>query len=248
MKNELEKLMQESFQDPSKMEGFYAKLLSSELFVLTAQENPIEGRHIVEEDTQVSVVNYQMEDGTPYIPVFTSLEELQRSITEQLSYMAMDGWNLFSTIQGSNIVINPVSEYGLHLKAKDLQEILQYFGAHQTTVEQDTPVLMGQPATDPIDLKRALNDVFKRDSRVQSAYLCLMVNQQSGEHSFVVGVVFRPGHEYPEIFNIAGPAAGKFLPEGHVLDFMIINDNNSDGIAGTLAQDANCFYRGATQS
>ena len=93
--NELEQLMRESFQDSSKIESFYAKLLSSELFVLTAKAEVIEGRHILEKDSKVSLINYQMADGTPFVPVFTSLQELQRSIQENLSYMVMDGWNLF---------------------------------------------------------------------------------------------------------------------------------------------------------
>lgn len=152
--NELERLMQESFQDSSKIENFYAMLLSSELFVLTAKADVVEGRRIVEEDSEVSLINYQMADGTPFVPVFTSLPELQRSIEEELSYMAMDGWNLFSLIRGSNIVLNPASEYGWHLKADDLEGILQHFGTNAMTVEQNTPVLMGQPAVDPVDLKK----------------------------------------------------------------------------------------------
>lgn len=243
VENELEQLMRESFQDSSMIEGFYAKILSSELFVLAAKADVVDGRHILEEDSEVSLISYQMEDGTPFIPVFTSLQELQRSIEEDLRYMAMDGWNLFSLIRGSDIVLNPASEYSWHLKADDLDEILQHFGANAITVEQDTPVLMGQPAIDPVDFKKALSEVFERDGRVRSAYFCLMVNQNSGEYSFVIGVVFLPGQEYRDIFNIAGPAAGKFLPEGYKLDFMVINGNDHEGVSGALLQDGDCFFR-----
>jgi hypothetical protein len=151
-------------------------------------------------------------------------------------------------IRGSDIVLNPSSEYGWHLKTDDLEEIMQHFGTNSMMVEQDTPVLMGQPAINPVDLKKAISDVFMRDGRVQSAYFCLIVNQNSGEHSFLVGVVFRPDQEYREIFNIAGPAASGFLPEGYMLDFMIINDNDPEGISGALLKDGECFFRGENQA
>lgn len=246
--NEIERLMRESFEDPGKADSFYAMLLSSELFVLTAPGAVSEGTRVLEEGTEIDLLNYELDDGTPFIPVFTSLPELQRAIEEELNYISMDGWNLFTLIRGTDVVINLASEYGCHLKPDDIEGILDHFGAEAMTVAREIPVLLGRPADDPLDLKKALSAVFARDPRVQSAYLSLMVNEESQERSLIVGVVFHPGQEYPEIFNIAGPAAGRFVPAGHVLDFMIINARAPEGISGALMHEGECFFQAAVRA
>ena len=246
--NQLELLMQELFQDSSRMGDFYGMLLSSELFVLTAKADVVEGRSILKKETEVELINYHMEDGTPFVPIFTSLSELERSIPTDLSYMSLKVWNLFSIIRGSHIVINPASELGLQLDPDNIEEILHHFGATETTIDSDTTYQMGLPVVDPVDFKNALSEVFRGDSRIHSAYFCLMINQKSGNRSFLVGVVFRPEQEYRGIFNIAGPAAGKFLPEDHNIDFIVIDDSDPEGFAGTLLQNGECFFRAETDA
>lgn len=247
LKNELEVVMEEAFSDSSKVEIFYSQLLASELYVLTEGAPDHEGRRMLEKDTNVGIVNFLGAEGEPFVPVFTSLPELQRSIEQDFGYIGMDGWNLFSLIKGSDVIINPASDCGLLLKAEEIAEILHYFGVHQLTVEKDTQVLIGQPAVDPFELKKALAEVFRRDGRVSSAYLCLMMRPDTGEQSFAVGVVFRPGEEYREIFNIAGPAASKYLPKGYTLDFFVIDENNPDGVAGSLLNDGDRFFTAKMQ-
>lgn len=247
--NELEVLMKAAFEDPEATESFYAAFLSAEVFVLTdnQQAPTTEGRQTLEEGTEVSLIHFEMEDGTPFVPVFTSLRELQASIEDDLTYIGMDGWNLLSLIRTADAVINPAGEYGWHLRPEDIEDVLEHFSPESLTVEEDTPVLVGHPDVDPRELKDALSAVFARDERVLYAGLCLMVNEQSGERSFIVGVMFDPGREGSEIFRVAGPAGGKFLPQGHMLDFFVINGDDEDGIGQVLAQEEFGFYRRALQ-
>lgn len=219
---------------------FCEKLLASDLFVLTDDTSTTQGPHVLEEETSVNLIGGQTEDGVAFIPVFTSLQELESYVEKETCYMSMAGWNLFPLLQGSNVALNPASAHGVVFSSDDIENILGHFGVKTVDVEEGTPLLIGQPETDPVYLKQTLSDIFRRDGRVQSAHLCSVVNQNNGEQSLVVGVVFKPGQDCPDIFNIAGPAASQFLPEGHTLDFMIISDN--DGLSGILLQDGDCFF------
>ena len=237
----LETLLTDFVTKGTSGEQFYAVLLSSEVFALSGDE-PIDGgqRKILDAETEIHLVNGEMDDGTNFVPIFTSVEELQRSINEEMNYIGMEGWNMLHLVKDTDVVINPNSEYGIHLTPENIAEIIQFFGSSQFTVDEDTPVMIGRMADDPVELKNAITAVLARDPRVQKAYLALMVNETTQEKSIVIGVDFAAGQEYPELFSIAGNAAQPHIPQGHHLDFVTIDD--SDGISGAIASDGECFY------
>lgn len=219
MNTELEDLLEEFFKDPTKEDIFYAKLLSSELFVLTLPEKSFGAKKVVQPGEK-SIAGFTMENGTLYTPVFTSLQELNRSIETEYGWLAMAGWNLFSLTKGADIVINPAGDHGLHLKSSKIESLLENFSTHQKTLRKGRPFVICMPHYDPVDLKKALSVVFERDIRVQAAYLCAIVYEEPYEYAFLVSVVFRPDEEYGDLFNLASIAARPFLPKGYFLEFM----------------------------
>ncbi|HIF25023.1 MAG TPA: hypothetical protein EYG18_07080 [Micavibrio sp.] len=237
----LEKLLEDFVKEGTSGEQFYAVLLSSEVFALSGDE-PIDGgqRKILDAETEIQLVNGEMDDGTNFVPIFTSLEELQKSINEEMNYIGMEGWNMLHMVKDTNVVINPNSEYGIHLTPENIAEIIQFFGASQFTVEEETPVLIGRMAEDPTELKNVVKEVFARDPRVKTAHLALLVNEKTQEKSIVIAVDFAEGQEYPEIFKIAGSAAQPHIPQGHYLDFVVVNDD--DGVSATIVSDGDRFY------
>lgn len=242
---ELESLLEKIGDGPAAAESFYRALLTAPLHVITDEEG--QGDRNFTPGETVGIVNFSMNDGTPYIPVFTSISELQKTLDEPANFFSIQGWDLFSMVQGADVVINPASESGIHLTPDFLAQVLQHFAATAVTVEEETQVMVGQPAQDPAELKKAVAAVFERDGSVQSAHLCLMV-KPGNDRSLLIGVVFRPGQERREIFNIAGTAAGPFIPPDHALDFMIIRDAGDDGVAGMLLRDGDHFFRARTQA
>ena len=246
---ELEQLLRESLEDDTKIGEFYAKLLSSELYVLTDGSNAIEGSRVLEREEEILLINFPMEDGTPYIPIFTSLHELESSIQEDIGYIQMSGWDLFSMIQESDAVINPASEFGIHFTSSIIKDLLQDFKQDAVVVEEGSAFFLTKPDFDTTNLKNALCEVFKKDSRVQSAYMGFAVWQNVKEPpSVVVGIIFFPDQEYPEIFQIAGPPANRFLPQGYNLDFIVIDSGADGGMAAALLEEGECFYRIKSQA
>jgi hypothetical protein len=242
---ELESLLEKIGDGPAAAEAFYRGLLTSPLYVITDEEG--EGTRNLSAGDTLAIINFTMTDGTPYIPVFTSLPELQKTLDRPGNFFSLQGWDLFNMVRGADVVVNPASESGIHLTPDFIEQVLQHFAVTPNVVEEETQVMIGQPAHDPLELKQAVAAVFERDGSVQSAHLCLMVKPDN-DRSLVIGVVFRPGQERRDVFNIAGTAASPFIPPGHALDFMIIRDADDDGVAGTLLRDGDHFFRARTQA
>lgn len=245
MANALEDTMRKAHENPDHFGDFYAQLFAAELYVLCGDDAQVEGAQELTEDTSIALVNFQMTDGTVFLPAFTSIEELQATIEEEVTYMAIPSIDLLGMARGSHIVINPDSEYNLHLTPENIDDLLSYLG-NELVMEAGTEIFIGQPETDPVELKEALAGVFKNIPDVQSAYLCLIVNEHSGEKSLMVGVLFRDGADEAAAFKKAGAAAGQFIPAGHALDFMPITDEDPDGIGQFLIAQGDHFFGAET--
>ena len=241
----LEALLEKVGEGPGAAEEFYRGLLTSPLYVITDEEG--EGARNLSEGDTLAIVNFTMPDGTPYVPVFTSLPELQKTLDEPGNYVSLQGWDLFNMVRGADVVVNPANENGIHMTPAFIEQVLQHFAVTTNVVEEETQVMVGQPAQDPVELKQAIAAVFERDGSVQSAHLCLMV-KPGNDRSLLIGVVFRPGQERRDVFNIAGAAAGPFIPPDHALDFIIIRDADESGVTGTLLRDGDHFFRARTQA
>ncbi len=133
---ELETLLAEAFTNPSVIGSFYAEMLSSDLYIITRKSDASGGEQVIEEGAKVDIMTFAMKDGTAFIPVFTSVAELQSSITEESTYMSARGWELFNMIEGIDVVVNPMSETALHLPPEELSRILDYFESGETNPEQ----------------------------------------------------------------------------------------------------------------
>lgn len=236
----LDALMQEAYGNPEQLGAFYGRLMGGELFILTNDKNAAEGERELPAGTPVNVASFTMEDGTRFIPVFTSMAELQNSIDDEYGVMGLPTRSLFEMVRGVDIIINPAQPYALRLQGEEQQILLNQFGIKKMTVEQDTSVLLGQPAEDPVELKKILADVLRREGSVQAAYMALMMQGQ--EQSLLVGVLFRPGQDNEKIFETLGAAAGGHMPAGYALDFIVIDKENADGVSEALQRNGDRFF------
>ena len=76
---------------------FYQVLMNSEIFIIGSTETgPNDGTaHTLQPGTSINIKNWMKDDNTPIIPFFTSLEDLQKSISAQDSYVALSAINFF---------------------------------------------------------------------------------------------------------------------------------------------------------
>ena len=247
MQNRLEQILEGTFDTQEALAELYSALASSELFLLNSGDDLSEGHQVLQPGQEIGLVHFEMDDGTPFIPVFTSAEELGRTFDDNPSFLGMDGFSLFSMIRGNHIILNPASEYNQHLSPENIEDLIDFAAMNEIVVQEETPVLVGPPQDDPVELKKAVAAVFERGGGpVMSAYLLLMHNERSGERSLLVGVVFKPGSINSDIFAVAGAAAQKFIPPGHLLDFVTIDNPPDGGIEQALLEDGDCFYRAPT--
>ena len=126
--NKLEELLGAAFEDPALQDEFFAELMTAEVYVLTdGIQSPHGKTPANDDDIDVSIMSSVMEDGTPFIPVFTSLAELQHSMDDETdhTYMTMSGQELLELVDGTDIVIDPAHQYGLHLNAAETRSILE---------------------------------------------------------------------------------------------------------------------------
>lgn len=131
--NEIDQLIEAAFKDGSKVGDLYIKLLTSELFILTDNGDREEGPRDLAAGSKIGVMSYAMKDGTPFIPVFTSQEEMVRSAPPDAGFTALQGHPIFMMAQNTDIVINPSSKNPIHLRPDDIMQILGTFAAMNET-------------------------------------------------------------------------------------------------------------------
>lgn len=243
----LEKLMEIMAEDPARSEEFWARLLSGQVFLLSDGIGQ-HGERIAKEGETLKIINLATPDGVPFIPLFTSLEKLQRAIKQEAEYIALNGREVLDMTRGANIGLNPADEYGFLLAAEEIGRILDYFGAEPMTVEKETEVLLGEPAEQPVKMKEIIVDIFKNDPRVQSAYFAMMMNKASNQQSFLIGVVFKPGLDNKSVFDRAGAGAKKHIPKGYHLDFVVIDSDKPDGVSDYLLKSGEPIYKAAANA
>jgi hypothetical protein len=172
--NELEKLLMQAASDTSARNDFYTKLLWSDLIVITnGQQDIPEGVKVLEKDTTVQFVTF--ENGE--IPLFTSTNRIfdKGIVKEQVSFMAIKGQELFDFTRGATFILNPYSDFGKELIPDEIGSLLDgsiFENNQEMTIQSDTEVQIGQPATSPDELVNALTSLFQNRPKVKSCLSC----------------------------------------------------------------------------
>ena len=120
-------MIEAAFKDGSKIGDLYIKLLTSELFIFTDNGGRAEGPRDLAPGSKIGVMSFAMKDGTPFVPVFTSQEEMVRSAPPDAGFTALQGHPIFTMAQSTDIVINPSSKSPIHLRPEDTAQILVTF-------------------------------------------------------------------------------------------------------------------------
>ncbi|WP_423735529.1 SseB family protein [Chitinophaga caseinilytica] len=121
--NELERCLMQAETDPTARKEFYQKLLWNRLFVLV----PLEAGAMASEEsseTETIVRFITFDDGQ--IPVFTSANRIfdKGIVKEEVSYVYLDGKDLFETAKGATFILNPFSYYGTTLAPDEIESIM----------------------------------------------------------------------------------------------------------------------------
>ena len=242
--NPLEELLRLAADEPAHRPAFCEALLEAEVFLLGASgQSNDEGQVMLQAGSQVHLQHWEKADGSAVIPFFTSLEVLQQSIDEEQTFLALPVRVLFEMTLGATLVLNPKSDYGKEFVPAEVEQLLNYGVSRmpeQRVVEEETQVLLGQPAEYPSKLVDSLTQLFARNSNVQRAYLALMHDPSVDEKAHLIIGVEADG-DADKVINAAGNVAGDLAIEGEPVDLCRVTPGE-EGLSQYFINETTPFY------
>jgi hypothetical protein len=221
--NALDSALRVAAADPAARPDFYRLLMESTVYIISGDgPGPTSGARTLAEGEQIQILNWAKNDGTSIIPFFTSLPALQRALTTGARYMALQARALFEMTRGATLVLNPKSDYGKEFLPNEIEALLtggvNRLPETQVT-EQQTKVLLGQPAQYPTRMVESLTSFFARRTQVKAAYLILMQDPARDTKPHLVVGIDAAGDIDP-LLREAASVAGDTAPEGVPVDLL----------------------------
>lgn len=241
--NELQRKLKLAAEDPVMRPEFYRSLMESDVLVIGSTDAGRDGVHTIPAGAKFSIQNWEKSDGTPIIPFFTSLDNLQRALKEESRFVSLPARRFFEITLGSVLVLDPAAPYSKEFFPHEIQAMLEtgMNVAPQTrVVQKDTQVLLGQPANYPSAMIAALTVLLAKHTAVKAAYLCLMHDRSSSEKpSLVVGI--EADTDIGDAVNEASVVAVDTAPKGQLLDFVVLRKGEA-GLSAYMFDSVKPFY------
>ncbi|MDR0480450.1 MAG: enhanced serine sensitivity protein SseB C-terminal domain-containing protein [Gallionellaceae bacterium] len=241
--NELERKLMLAAGNPASRPEFYQALMESTIFIIGSTSSGGEGATTIPAGATLSIANWEKKDGTPIIPFFTSLDALQRALREEADYVALPARSFFEMTQGAQLVLNPSSSYGKEFTPDEVRALLETGMNHVSqprVVQEETRVLLGQPAQYPAEMIAALTELLAKHAAVKAAYLCLMQDPTTGEKPALV-IGFDGEGDMTEALKQAGSVAADTAPKGEIVDFVLLRKDDSS-ISEYMFESVQPFY------
>lgn len=242
--NALEIALQLAASEPAHRPEFYRLLLESTILILGSSGlKEEEGPVTLKKDTPIQVVNWRRPDGSSVIPFFSSLRALQQAITTDEKYIALPARTFFEITRGAELMLNPRSAFGKEFTAAEIEALLTQ-GVNQVAkpmvVEQDTQVLLGQPAQYPEMMVASLRTLFAQHASVKAAYLALIHDRsRDAKPHLIVGIETQG--EFEKVAREAGMVASDTGPKGEPVDLISVV-RGEKGIAQYFVEEVKPFY------
>ncbi|GMA98220.1 enhanced serine sensitivity protein SseB C-terminal domain-containing protein [Pelosinus sp. IPA-1] len=241
--SDLRETLKKAISDPSMRPQFYEQLIKSDVFVITdGREMPIE-KGVLQPGATVGIKTLKNPDDNPVIPVYSSLEQLQKSIQEKVIYLQLPCKELFSIIKGSYVVLDPNTEYMKEFPPEEIEAIVNgtiFVTGRQMVANKKTQVMIGQPAVYPQEIVDRLTSYFKRDTRVKKAYLAQFYNPESDDRAHPLIVIECAEEAYSDISGKAGMVVNAIVAPGEYVDMIRADSSN---IALSVTKDFQPFYK-----
>lgn len=248
----LEHLLVKASSEPSQRPEFLEKLLNAEIYCIgfSDKTSPQGSSDVLPEGSQVSLIHFQNEKGETYLPFFLSLESLQKAIQDEQSYLRMPARGFFELTLGANLVLNPYSEYGKEFFPQEVEALLQ--GGYGSLLEsyeyqEQTEVLLGQPAEYPHEMIDQLRVLLKTKPEVKMAYLAQMHDpKRDQEPTLLIGFETDQtisDESFQRLKNQIGHVAYESLVRKRLIDLIHLDDvHATSGLEHYLRQETAPFY------
>ena len=223
--NELEESLIKASTDPAHRPQFYKDFINSNIFIIQHGEVPEEaGERTLESGMQLQIQDIELE-GRLYIPIFSSVPRIQAVINGEVGYLALNALEFLKIVNGSELILNPGSEYGKEFTKNEVANIVSgsiWEPTQSYKVEKETQVLIGQPKNYPHKLVDALKKYFRTEKEVLSAYLAHFYNPETGDPPHTLVGILATGN-WEEIVSSAGIIANEVEVPDPPIDFIRID-------------------------
>ena len=180
--NDLEKILIKASAEVEARPEFYKQLKNSDVYVIgdsvISDENGV-----IKKDTDISIQMVEIE-GKLYLAIFTSVEQLSRTISTETKYYKIKFNDLFNFIGNTEIVINPYLEYGKILNQNEVNGLRDgsIWKPQKTMImRKDVQVMVGKPKNKPQQLIDVLKKYFQNQESVYCAYNVHYYNPETDE-------------------------------------------------------------------
>jgi type III secretion system (T3SS) SseB-like protein len=243
--NALEVALMRAPSDPASRPEFYRLLLESNLYVIgpPGPKATEERETVLETATTLVIASVPYKDRM-YHPVFTSLARLETFAREEVTYYGINGRALFEAAANAYFLVNPGSDYGKELVPEEIARLINpaaQLNTQTMTFQDETEVLLGEPAIYPHALVDALKAVFSNRSDVLSAHLLQIAIKGRDEPPHPLIGVEATG-EWQPLFQEIARVASLVDPTG-IVDAVPINEGNRGETPVSALLRAPAFYR-----
>jgi hypothetical protein len=240
--NELEQLLVKAMSDPASRPLFYRELAQSTIFAIQRGVPPTERQELTVKEGDLIELQQIEHDGKEYIPIFSSLAQLQAVAPDDVAYLELNALDFMKMTLGTPLFLNPGSEYGKEFPPGEVAAILDG-SLWQTTEEyevaQETQIMIGDPATYPDELVSVLKRFFATKPQVNRAWLAHFFNpgDKLPPHTLIA---LECDGEYRDVLQEAGVAIqGAEVPDPPV-DFLPVTGEG--GLEDYFLNEAEPFY------
>ena len=242
--NALEKALRLAAAEPACRPDFYKTLMDSTVYVIGESSQRSTGARMVEAGEKLAIQNWVGEDGSPFIPFFTSIAALQEAIDFQCNYLALPARALFESTERTALFLNPKSDYGKEFFPEEIEALLSTgtIGApEQLVTGEPTRVLLGQPREYPSRMVDSLAKLFAVRRNVTAAYLLLMHDPSVDEKPHLVIGIEADG-DVEEVVQAAGVVAADTAPADEPVDLFRVVRGES-GLSDYCLREVAPFYQ-----
>lgn len=242
--NALESALRLAATEPAHRPDFYKALLESTVYVLGHSAQPTDGVRTLEAGEDLSMQNWAKDDGTTFIPFFSSLAALARAIDQEMRYLALPARSFFEITQGNALVLNPRSEYGKEFSPGEVAALLRN-GVNRTAekrvTRKDTQVLVGEPKNYPTQMVASLKTLLATRSNARAAYLLQMHDAANDDKPHLVVGIEADGDIEQLIGEVGAVAADTSRPDEPV-DLMHVV-RGAHGLSEYFLEHVKPFYQ-----
>jgi hypothetical protein len=242
--NDLERSLVKAANDPVFTPQFYRDLARADIFIIQhGKQVPEKAERIIALEGETIQIQNIEHRGKLHTPFFSSLTRLRAVLDSKAAYLGINALAFLELTKGSALLLNPGSEYGKEITAKEAALILNgsiWQPSERFVVQKKTQVMLGHPANYPVELVAALTRLFKSKKQVKRAWLAHFLNPERDKHPHTLVAIETTG-SYDEIAAEVGMVASHINMPDPPLDLIQITGQPGE-IGDYFLKETKPFY------